>query len=567
MKTKKGFILIATLFLSLVLLAIITVLTKDAFFQMSKSVVFNSGNEALMLAETGVNKAIFFLEENIDPVTKTGPDISSWNTAMYNISTGSGTFTVNEWNNLSSSVNASVTGSDGTTRAVPAACILVESVGKSENGYKKTVTSLLTYQAVSKALYSSGQINICSESGSNMYFGLDSIDGYEPEVHSDNISSDSISIDSEVTLNISDPNTGLIGTFSTASSELNSTYKSKVTSSGGKVLEDQTEKDYNIDIESIIDGVPSSAYEFGTELENINEDEELLEEGLAQVQLLASPLGSLFGVDVGDILETSVDIGDIESIENIRFAGTFTGKEDDDTLWAEIVADITTSENTLEDEPVMLCVEGEHKIADLPEGLTWDKTTKTLTMEEGTYLSTENDYCIGGKLVLENMSLHVEEGVELYITNSLTLKNVDATCDDNVKIISGGSIIMKDGTFELGIDDRDCTNTEKVTIMADNNFVVIADENPSGGSNYIKGSVYTNGGVIINGFNDSSVDVEGSIMGKNYFQVSNFILGSDPATNGFSCNFNYNPYITGLFLQEKLNLEDLQLQPLFWEVN
>jgi hypothetical protein len=566
MNTKKGFILMTTLFLSFVLLAIVIVLTKDAFFQMSSSVAFNSRNEALMIAEAGANKAIFFLENTLDPNTGKEPTQSEWNSEMSNLKIGTGTCNVNAWNNLGSTdTNGSdVPGfSDNSSTRVPAGCILVKSVGKTKNGYTKTVTTLLTYQAISQVLYSSGPIRLGGDG--NMSVKLDSLTGFQPRVHSNNTGSKSIYIDSAVSLDAQ------TSEFSTATSSLEETSKNKITSSGGTVVEnsiyDEQKYKYRVDIKAILNNAPSDAYEFGSELAKINSSGEL-DKTLAKLKFADSLLGKIYstvtGVNADDYVEMDIDIDKVKSVDNVKFTGTLKG-DGNGKIWASTSINVYYGAGKTDPDPnnpvTIWLSSGDGFNNCATDGLSWDSANNKLILEKGKYISKDSPTCLGA-LKLQNLSLKISDNSELYINKQLNLSNVDVTCGDGVKIVSGDNIALVHSAFEIGNDDDD---TNKVDIMTDKSFIAIMNRNPSGGKNYIKGAIYAGNGLIINGSDGTSLDIEGVVLSQGNLSIYNNLLTPDTSTD-FSCAFHYNPYMASQYLQFNLNKGELQLQPLFWEV-
>jgi hypothetical protein len=567
MKNRRGFVLLTVLSLAFILLAIVTALCKDAFFQMNKSVVFNSKNEAQMIAECGANKAIFFLEKK-NGITSP----AEWAGEMDSKTVNNGTFDVRLWNNLSSSTSKNVSEiNDGSYETVPARSILIESAGKTVNGYKKTVKTILTYQLIPQVINSGGSISMSGDN--NMSVILDSLKGFLPKVHSNDAGNssfynmffsgtsgtDSIYVNDNIVLNANK------GVFSTVSTNLASNYKSKIEASGGKVQEGQLKKNYNVDIPAIFSNIPSGTYEFGKELENINSGS-TLNDYLGKLKLANNIFVQLLtGSKTEDyaVFDSDIDIDKIDSVENFKFTGTYRGKGDG-TLWASNSIDIKYKDGTsASNQPIWLSIgDDPNKI---PQGLKWDSVNNKLTIEENNkFLSKDNNYCIGD-LKLEDMSLEIESNVELYISKKLRIENVDITCDDNVKIVSGGDVILKNSTFRIGNENPSNPHeTEKVSIMTGGDFIAIMKNNPSGNKNYIKGSIYTAGGVIIDG-NQCSLEIEGVLLSKGDVLLNNYLLNGSGGNN-FSCSFIYNPYMAGQFLQEKVNENDLQLQPLFWEV-
>ena len=565
MNTKKGFILMTTLFLSFVLLAVVIVLTKDAFFQMSSSVAFNSRNEALMIAESGAHKAICYLESTVDPNTGKEPIQLDWNNEMSGKNIGTGNLSVNAWNNLAGTdPNGSyVNGlADGTPLKVPAGCILVKSVGKTKNGYTKTVTTLLTYQAISQMLYSGGNVRFGGDN--TMSVRLDSLTGLQPRVHVDSNSSNSISIDSAISLEANGAE------FSTAASPLDDTSKNKITSSDGTLVENnQNKKDYHVDIlKSILNKPPADAYEFGSELAKINSSGEL-DKTLTKLKFANSPIGAIYSFVTGessdDYIEMDIDINKVVSVSDVKFTGTLKG-DGEGNIWSSTSVNVYYGEGKTDPDPnnpVTIWLSTGNGFNDCEtDGLKWDGSNNKLIIEKGKYVSKDSETCLGS-LKLQDISLEISDDSELYINKQLSLANVDVTCGDGVKIVSGNSITLVDSAFEIGRNDDDDTN--KVDIMTNGYFISVMNRNPSGGKNYIKGSIYADKGFIINGSDDASLDIEGVLLTNGNLSIYNNLF--ENANKKFSCTFYYNPYMAGQYLQFNINKGDLQLQPLFWEVS
>lgn len=564
MNIKKGFILMTTLFLSFVLLAVVIVLTKDAFFQMSSSVAFNSRNEALVIAESGAHKAISFLENTVDPNTESVPTQSAWNGAMSNIKIGTGTCNVNAWNNLFGKEPDDVSGfADGSSIKVPAGCILVKSVGKTKNNYTKTVTALLTYQAISQMLYSSGNIRLGGDS--NMSVKVDSLTGLQPRIRANNASSNSISIDSAISLDAK-------GTeFSTAATSLDESCKSKITSSGANVMENRRYPDqkykYRANITKILQNAPPDAYEFGTELAEINSSG-LLDKTLAKLKFGDSLLGKILStvteVSVEDYVEMDIDIDKVKSVSDLKFTGTLKG-DGEGNIWSSTSINVFYGEGKTDPDPnnpVTIWLSSGKAFNDCTtDGMKWDAANNKLILEKGKYISKDSTTCLGA-LKLQDMSLEISDNSELYINKQLSLTNVDVKCGDGVKIVSGGSISVINSAFEIGNDDDD---TNKVDIMADKYFIAVMNRNPAGGKNYIKGAVYAGNGFIMNGSDGASLDIEGVMVSQGDLSIYNNLLTPSTSTD-FSYAFHYNPYMAGQYFQLNINKGDLQLQPLFWEV-
>jgi len=566
MNMEKGFILMTTLFLSFVLLAVVIVLTKDAFFQMSNSVAFNSRNEALMIAESGAHKAISFLEETVDPNTESVPTQSEWNAEMSGIKIGTGTCNVNAWNNLFGKEPDDVYGfADGSSIKVPAGCILVKSVGKTKNNYTKTVTALLTYQAISQMLYSSGTLRFGGDS--NMSVKVDSLTGLQPRIRTNNTGASSISIDSAISLDAK-------GTeFSTAASSLDESTKNKITSSGASVIENRRYPDqkykYRVNIRDILNHAPPDAYEFGTELAEINSSG-ILDKTLAKLKFGDSLLGKIFsavtGISADDYIEMDIDLEKVKSVSDLKFTGTLKG-DGKGNIWSSTSVNVYYGEGKTDPDPnnpVTIWLSSGKAFNDCAtDGLTWDAAHNKLILEKGKYISKDSATCLGA-LKLQDLSFEISDNSELYINKQLSLTNVDITCGDGVKIVSGDSVSLVNSAFEIG--DKDDNDTNKVDIMTEKYFIAVMNRNPAGGKNYIKGAVYAGDGLIINGSDGASLDIEGVVVSQGNLSIYNNLLTPAASTN-FSYAFHYNPYMAGQYFQLNINKGNLQLQPLFWEVS
>ena len=160
--SKRGFVLIAILAISFVLLALGSILMGEAFSHMNNSYRYSSRAEALAIAKYGVNKAIYELE---DDMTWAGMTDSPY---------GEGTVTVEVNNNFS---NPHPSGE------VPANSILLRSTGKvAEGKFKRTVITILTYQIMPYTSISDGRVAL--EGATDFTFNLEAVPGYRAYMHS-----------------------------------------------------------------------------------------------------------------------------------------------------------------------------------------------------------------------------------------------------------------------------------------------------------------------------------------------------------------------------------------------
>lgn len=203
--SEKGVAIITVLGVCLVLLGLGTVLVMDSYSQMRRASKYNSDTEALILAEAGVQRAIYELENNL-----------SWSTATEDL--GNGSYTVQVvGNNLSGSEPAPAAGGNPE---IPANSIWLRSTGTVAGKFRKTVEVALSYQIISQAGLSNARMVIgdpndpTNTSYGNFVFELNAIPGFEGKLHSNyNNSADPNNIAFDI---IGDPNLSVKGaTFST----------------------------------------------------------------------------------------------------------------------------------------------------------------------------------------------------------------------------------------------------------------------------------------------------------------------------------------------------------------
>ncbi len=220
--SEKGVVLITVLSLSFILLAMGIVLMQEAFYHMGSSVSYTARNDALLIAEYGINRAIYELEEDI-----------SW-TGMTDTSFGHGKCTVTVDNNFSGTLPKG---------DVPANSILVTSTGEVEGGRKKTVVALLTSQLVPYTAISDGRIIL---EGTNSYtFKANSIPGFEGKFHSNyDANSPSYNPSKPYAFDTSGSNTlDVPGINFSTSGSTSSIFETKVESSQGTVVSPYAQKD------------------------------------------------------------------------------------------------------------------------------------------------------------------------------------------------------------------------------------------------------------------------------------------------------------------------------------
>ncbi len=201
--SEKGIAVITVLGVCLVLLGLGTVLVMDSYSQMRRASKYNYDTEALILAEAGVQRAIYELEEH---------DLS-WSNATEEL--GNGSYTVQViGDNLA---GAEPIPASGSNPEIPANSIWLRSTGTVAGKFRKTVEVALSYQIISQAGLSNAKMLIGdpnNPSYGNFVFELNAIPGFEGKLHSNyNNSSEPNNIAFDI---IGDPNLSVQGaTFST----------------------------------------------------------------------------------------------------------------------------------------------------------------------------------------------------------------------------------------------------------------------------------------------------------------------------------------------------------------
>ncbi|HPZ09620.1 MAG TPA: hypothetical protein PL110_16075, partial [Candidatus Eremiobacteraeota bacterium] len=159
---ERGIALITVLAISFILLGILIILMAEAYNHMGRALKYNSDARALTIAEYGVQKAIYELEEDLTWAGVTDKPFSR------------GSYTVIVVNNFT---NPDPKGT------VPANSIWVKSTGEFANGkFKKTVEVILSYQLIPYAAISDGRLEM---RGTNpLTFKLKAIPGFTGKIHS-----------------------------------------------------------------------------------------------------------------------------------------------------------------------------------------------------------------------------------------------------------------------------------------------------------------------------------------------------------------------------------------------
>ena len=219
--SEKGIAVITVLGVCLVLLGLGTVLVMDSYAQMRRASKYNSDTEALILAEAGVQRAIYELEEHNMVWSNTTEDL------------GNGSYTVHLVDNNLTGANPKPAA--GSNPVIPANSIWVSSTGTVAGKFRKTVEVALTYQVISSAALSNAKMQI-GDPNCPAYFNfeLNAIPGFEGKLHSNyNNSADPNNIAFDI---IGDPNLLVTGaTFSTPGNvPLDS--RNKISSARGSVV-------------------------------------------------------------------------------------------------------------------------------------------------------------------------------------------------------------------------------------------------------------------------------------------------------------------------------------------
>lgn len=190
--SEKGIAVVTVLGVCFVLLGLGTVLVMDSYAQMRRASKYNSDTEALILAESGVQRAIYELEDDL-----------SWTGTSEDL--GNGSYMVQVINN-----NLTGSTSTGTDPVIPANSIWLRSTGTVGGKFRKTVEVALTYQIISCAAMSNARMQIAGD----FIFELNAIPGFEGKLHSNyNNSTDPNNIAFDIP---GDPNLLVSGaTFST----------------------------------------------------------------------------------------------------------------------------------------------------------------------------------------------------------------------------------------------------------------------------------------------------------------------------------------------------------------
>lgn len=467
--SRKGVVLITVVSLSFILLALGIMIMQGSFYQMSSSVEHKSRSEALIIAEYGVNRAIYELEMN-----------TSW--TGIEESFGKGKYKVEVQSNFDNPNPAGL---------IPARSFLVKSTGITETGRKKIALVVISRQLVPYSILSDERIMLNGTNGYSFY--TSSIAGFNGKFHS-NYNGAGSPFDSASTTDIYAQNI----TFTSEDPNMvTDPFRTKVEDSGG-IIGPGSNKD-----------IP--------------------------------------GVKYSDLKPSSglIEVGEISGIADV--AADFLGKIRNNGGKLEVYLDLMF--------PLGKTWKEIGNSA-LPEGMTWDSSSETLTVD-GT-----KKYYRDGDLELINMNVEVLESdsnPELYIDGKLKVTNSQVRTAGSTGLFSGKDIEFKNSTIQTGNSSTD----EGSEIFCNGNFTITtpADYAPSGG-NYIHGSIHAGNNITINNQctlsgSDNSMAIEGVMMaGKNFYL-------NNTGNSDFDFYLKYNPYLAGDSMRDK---SDIQLQPVFWQI-
>jgi len=213
--SKRGFALITVLAMSFILLAFGSILMQEAYSHMNHAFRYGCSAEALTIAEYGINRAVYELEQDMNWSGITDEDFAG------------GKVTVEVSNNFD---NPHPSGD------VPANSLLVKSTGTVAGGkFEKTVISVLRYQLIPYTAISDGRIVIGGSS--DFEFNVNALPGYVSNLHSnydstvseyDSAMPDAFDLTSSAVINAD-------GAFLSTSGTLSASFATEFTGSGGTV--------------------------------------------------------------------------------------------------------------------------------------------------------------------------------------------------------------------------------------------------------------------------------------------------------------------------------------------
>ncbi len=500
--SEKGVAVITVLGVCLVLLGLGTVLVMDSYSQMRRSSKYNSDTEALILAEAGVQRAIYELEEH---------DLS-WSTATEDL--GNGSYTVQViGNNLAS---AEPTPAAGGNPAIPANSILVRSTGTVGGKFRKTVEVALSYQIISHAGLSNAKMVIGdpndpgNTSYSNFVFELNAIPGFEGKLHSNyNNSSDPNNIAFDI---IGEPNLSVKGaTFSTPGNvTLNAQNKilaasGTVASSPVKNIPEVTYEDVEpVDTVEIAAKVPSIV-EFKGKLKK-NASGQLV--ALCEIPLLGEqwvPLNNMFGDFTPDGMIWDGPNSTIRIVEDKKYSYTCDGSDPNAGLsFTDINIQVEPNTNT---------------------GLFTNGNLESTNMYLNAPFFT---LASKGSITFKETKFQIHEptnnrGVAIFSGKNFIIETPSVTSPPSGGNIFRGVIYVKNGKFVLDNKSND---------ISDNNAIKME-------------------GLIL--VQNGDADTKDGIILKN-----------SGTNNNYKLSITYNPHLARVL--NCSNSGDIQLQPVFWRI-
>ena len=539
--SKKGIAIITVLGVCFVLLALGTILMADSCAHMRISQKYHYEALALHLAEGGVSKAIFELEKmsNLSNIpaymdSPTYPELAE--------SMGEGRFDVVVYNNITSSIDNTVSG-----HYIPPYSILIRSTGiigdAGKEQYKKTVETIVNYQLVPYTVSSEGKMRMNIGVGEIRDTG-EMEDPWDP----------------------GDPDKSTFSPFATNITSIDGfTGNMHCNYDGNPSYRCSLDPTIWVDL-NISGGTLSSSGQVGNEAtEKINLNGGNAQSGTGDKEFIKTSYSSLYSMAASNSNFISLD-------QHVPGIADFKGKmrNNGGKLQGKVkVLGIVGAWFDIEDVP--LCGNC------LPDGMSWESSTGTLVIEEN------RNYKWNDSLDLEDINIRVDgtSGASLFVEEDISADNIKIT-GEAFSLASKEDITLNNAVLNVTASEQ-CNG---VAVYA-NNFTLTTDPDPGklpDGGNKFKGIVYVKDGeikvtnqctgsggsnkpnkfvlegLVINDISDSNIDPVTKLPTIPVGLKVNNTGGAD-----FEMELKYNPFVANAILD--YTNAAVHLQPVYWKID
>jgi hypothetical protein len=199
----------------------------------------------------------------------------------------------------------------------------------------------------------------------------------------------------------------------------------------------------------------------------------------------------------------------------------------------------------------------------LPDGMSWDSGTGTLTIDEGKNYKWDDDLDLSGV----NINVQGTKGSGLFVNGNITANNIEITAKAFCLASNDRNITLNNARLNItATDSSDGVGlyTKNLTITTDPTKI------PAGGNKF-KGIVYANGGTIdltnqYTGLTDNSLTLEGLVLNpKSAVAVTPRLKVKNKGSDNFKIELKYNPYVANSMI-DYANAK-VKLQTLYWEID